>query len=148
MIKNAVYRQKIFKILNFWLPPILWASAIFTVSSFSVGSSSEFYWKDFVIKKTAHIIEYGILATLVYRALVNYGVLKKKAMIYACLAALLYGATDEFHQSFTPGRGPKVTDVAIDTAGASIFIFGIIGRLNKMPVFVQDVYKKLEIITV
>jgi hypothetical protein len=121
------------KFIKYWLPPILWAMAIFTVSSITVGSSSDFYWKDFVIKKTAHVIEYGILATLIYRALVNSNVSNKKAMLYSVALAFLYGATDEFHQSFTPGRGPKFTDVLIDTFGASLFIFGIIANIKKMP---------------
>ncbi len=121
------------KFIKYWLPPILWAMAIFTVSSITVGSSSDFYWKDFVIKKTAHVIEYGILATLIYRALINSNVSNKKAMLYSVALAFLYGATDEFHQSFTPGRGPKFTDVLIDTFGASLFIFGIIANIKKMP---------------
>jgi VanZ family protein len=36
------------------------------------------------------------------------------------LIAILYAATDEFHQSFTPGRTPRVTDVMIDAAGAAM----------------------------
>jgi VanZ family protein len=33
---------------------------------------------------------------------------------------VLYSATDEFHQSFTPGRHPAVTDVMIDAIGAAV----------------------------
>ena len=33
--------------------------------------------------------------------------------------AVLYSATDEFHQSFTPGRHPAVTDVMIDALGSA-----------------------------
>jgi hypothetical protein len=134
------------KFVKYWLPPILWAMAIFTVSSFTVGSSSDFYWKDFVVKKTAHIIEYGILATLIYRALVNSNVSNKKAMLYSVILAFLYGATDEFHQSFTPGRGPKFTDVLIDTFGASLFIFGIIANIKKMPENIKQLFSKIQII--
>lgn len=121
------------KFVKYWLPPILWAMAIFTVSSITVGSSSDFYWKDFVIKKTAHVVEYGILATLIYRALINSNVSSKKAMLYSVILAFLYGATDEFHQSFTPGRGPKFTDVLIDTFGATIFLYGIITNIKRIP---------------
>jgi VanZ family protein len=120
--------------------------AIFTVSSFTVGSSSDFYWKDFVVKKTAHVIEYGILATLIYRALINSNVSNKKAMLYSVALAFLYGATDEFHQSFTPGRGPKFTDVLIDTFGASLFIFGIIANIKKMPENIKQLFSKIQII--
>ena len=47
-------------------------------------------------------------------------------MWIAVVTAVLYGITDEIHQSFTPGRGPAVRDVIIDTIRASIFIFGIL----------------------
>ena len=137
--------NKMVKIAKFWLPPFLWAVVIFTFSSMQVGSSSEFYWKDFIVKKTAHVIEYGVFATLIYRALINSNVNKRKAMWYAVFVALLYGMTDEFHQSYTPGRGPAVRDVVIDTIGASIFIFGILDNIKKMPVFLQDLYSKYQI---
>lgn len=133
------------KLASLWLPPFFWAILIFTLSSFQVGSSSEFYWKDFIIKKTAHVIEYGILSTLFYRAMFNSSISKEKAMWYAVLVALFYGITDEFHQSFTPGRGPKFTDVLIDTTGATIFIFGILKNIKKMPQALQNIYTKYQI---
>jgi len=67
------------KLLKYWLPPILWGLIIFSFSSLQVGSSNEIYWKDFVIKKTAHIVEYSILAVLLYRAMIGSDVEKKKA---------------------------------------------------------------------
>jgi VanZ family protein len=36
------------------------------------------------------------------------------------VAAVLYAATDELHQSLVPSRYARVTDVAIDAAGAAI----------------------------
>lgn len=138
-------KEKFKRILKYWFPPFVWALIIFTFSSFQVGSSSEFYWKDFVVKKTAHVIEYGIFATLIYRALINSKIENKKAMWYAVLIALFYGMTDEFHQSFTPGRGPKFTDVLIDTTGATIFIYGIVENIKKMPQALQNIYTKYQI---
>ncbi|MCR5825180.1 MAG: VanZ family protein [Oscillospiraceae bacterium] len=35
-------------------------------------------------------------------------------------AAALYAMSDEFHQSFVPGRGPQLSDVLLDTAGAAL----------------------------
>lgn len=137
--------QKLKVLLNLWFPVLFWMALIFTFSSIQVGSSSEFYWKDFIVKKTAHLIEYGILATLMYRGLIGSKVEKKKAMYFAVLTAFMYGLTDEFHQSFTPGRGPKFTDVIIDTTGATIFIFGIIRNIKKMPQTLQNIYTKYQI---
>ena len=41
-------------------------------------------------------------------------------MAFAILLALLYATSDEIHQIFTPGRTPAVTDVLLDTVGASV----------------------------
>lgn len=137
--------QKVKTLLNLWAPVLFWMALIFTFSSIQVGSASEFYWKDFIVKKTAHIIEYGVLATLVYRALINSSVAKNKSMWMSVLIAFLYGLTDEFHQSFTPGRGPKFTDVLIDTFGATLFIYGIVNNVKKMPKVIKDQLNKISI---
>lgn len=133
------------KAFKFWLPPILWALVIFTFSSFQTASASKFYLGDFLIKKTAHIIEYGVFALLLYRAMINSGLNKKKAMRFSIFIAFLYGATDEFHQSFTPGRGPSIRDVAIDTLGACLFVYGIIANLRKFPIKLIKLFKKLNL---
>lgn len=38
----------------------------------------------------------------------------------AVVACALYGALDELHQHFTPGRLPEVGDLVADTLGASV----------------------------
>ena len=38
---------------------------------------------------------------------------------WALVLAVLYGATDEFHQSFVPGRDMSVSDLMVDLIGAS-----------------------------
>jgi len=35
----------------------------------------------------------------------------------AAVACILYAASDEWHQTFVPGRGGTVSDVCIDTTG-------------------------------
>jgi VanZ family protein len=47
---------------------------------------------------------------------------KKKAVLSTVIAALFYGATDELHQSFTPGRDPRLRDVMIDITGSLLFV--------------------------
>lgn len=143
MIKNMLKKNLWIK---FWLPPILWASVIFTFSSLPTVETTTFYLWDFLIKKTAHFVEYAILATLVYRALINSKVDSKKAMWISVLASFLYAASDEYHQSFVPGRGPALRDVIIDTVGALFAIYGVIPNLNKFPKFIQDLYKKYSIV--
>lgn len=106
--------------LKYWIPVVLWAGVIFFFSSIQIGGASQFYWKDFVIKKTAHLIEYAILAILLYRAIISSGVKPKNAFLYAFFISIFYAITDEVHQIFTPGRGATVRDVVIDAIGAWI----------------------------
>ena len=134
------------KLLNFWLPPVIWGLVIFLFSSKPVIPASAFFWKDFIIKKTAHVIEYGILAGLLYRALKEYGVQKYNAGLIAILLALIYGATDELHQSFTPGREPRVRDVFFDTIGAILSIYSIWNLLPKAPKKLKTWAKRLQLI--
>ena len=45
--------------------------------------------------------------------------------------AALYAVTDEFHQSFVPGRYPDVRDVLVDTAGALVAVLLLRWRLAR-----------------
>jgi VanZ family protein len=125
--------KKINKIITNWLPVLVWASVIFLFSSRPTTPVSEIHWRDFIVKKTAHIIEYGIFSTLIYRALKESGVDKKRAGIIAVFLAVSYGFTDEFHQSFTPGRDPRLRDVIFDTIGSIAAIYTIWNLLPKAP---------------
>jgi len=109
--------------IKVWAPVAAWAVIIFLFSSLSVTPTTEIYWQDFVVKKTAHVIEYGIFAVLLYRALRSEGVEKINAGLAAILVSVIYGASDEFHQGFTPGREPRVRDVVFDTIGAIAGIY-------------------------
>lgn len=74
---------------------------------------------DHVIRKTAHVTEYAIFATLLFRALRQNR--NDWRPLYAwgpVLFAFLYASTDEIHQIFVPSRGASVVDVLIDTSGA------------------------------
>lgn len=121
------------KISRFWIPVILWAILIFAFSSEALPPTSRFYWPDFVVKKTAHIIEYGVFALLLYRAFINSGANKKKAAVYSIIIAVAYAFTDEYHQSFTPGREPRIRDVVFDTIGASFAVYYLWKLLPKAP---------------
>ena len=43
-----------------------------------------------------------------------------RILLFAIVIAGLYAVSDEFHQSFIPGRTPLISDVAIDTLGAAL----------------------------
>lgn len=133
------------KIARFWLPVIFWAALIFTFSSEALPSTSEFYWKDFIIKKTAHLIEYSIFALLLYRAFINSGVKRGRAVLYTIVIAIAYGAADEFHQSFTPGRQPRLRDLGFDTIGAGFATYYLWKLLPKAPKKLRDWAAKLQL---
>ncbi len=134
------------KILRFWLPPVLWAAIIFLFSCLSAKPVSKIYWKEFAIKKTAHIVEYGIFTILLYRALKESGMGKKKAGIFAVLFSSFYGMTDEYHQMFTPGREPRIRDVIFDTIGSILAIYSIWRLLPKAPKKLKLWAKNLQLI--
>jgi len=134
------------KFINLWLPPVLWAALIFWFSTLPTTPTSMIYWQDFIIKKSAHVFEYGIFATLLYRALKESGFSKRKAAFWAILTAVLYGVTDEFHQSFTPGREPRFRDVIFDTIGASLAIFSIWKALPKAPTRLKSWAKSFQLL--
>lgn len=86
----------------------------------------------FIIRKTAHFTIYligGILFCLLYK---SYGVGIRKVIIYSLVSCIFYAITDEIHQSFVPGRGPHITDVIIDSSGATCGVLVTIIILNTL----------------
>jgi VanZ family protein len=75
---------------------------------------------DLVLKKGAHTLSYAVLA-LCY----VWGVGDWHKRWVALLLAVAYAASDEYHQSWTPGRTPSVVDVGIDTVGAALGLWVI-----------------------
>jgi VanZ family protein len=68
--------------------------------------------------KFAHFAVYGLLGTLVCRT----GHLGWRTALGAWLVVAAYGASDEWHQSFVPGRASDVGDWIADTLGATVAI--------------------------
>lgn len=73
---------------------------------------------EFFIRKGAHLTVYVVLAFLLYRALWRSIHGRRKAFWLAWGLAVLYAASDEWHQGFTADRTPLVHDVALDAFGA------------------------------
>ena len=81
-----------------------------------------FHILDAVLRKTAHITEYGILASLVYCSFSWQQPFRwKLRQAIWCIGIVgLYSLTDEFHQRYVPGRHASLVDCGIDVAGAAI----------------------------
>lgn len=112
--------KKFLSIVPRWFPALVLMSVIFAFSSQSGDDLPSFYDWDYVIKKSSHMVGYGLLA-LAYFHFLKYN---KKQYWLAWLMAVLYAATDEYHQSFVSGRGPSVFDVFLfDGLGALIALW-------------------------
>ena len=127
------------KTLSFWLPVFLWCGLIFTMSSIPTLPKVGFIWWDFIMKKSAHLIEYAILYFLLWRAITKASLKVKnrrlrvetqgvdlkdiKIWIIPLIFGLLYAMSDEFHQSFVMGRTSKVRDVGFDFLGMLLMLY-------------------------
>lgn len=131
--------------LNFWLPPILWALVIFLFSSQPTTKASGIHWQDFIIKKTAHVTEYFVFTILLFRAFKNSGRTVKNALLVSAVLAIVYALTDEFHQSFTPGRDPRLRDIGFDTLGALVATFTVGKYLPKASPKIKSLSKRINL---
>jgi VanZ family protein len=108
---------------QYLLPVILWMGLIFFLSAQAKGQlpSAPDGTTDWVAKKFAHMLIYGILAVLCWRALSQVGGDGENWRGWAVLAiCLVYAVSDELHQAFVPGRGSGVRDVGIDMLGVCL----------------------------
>jgi VanZ family protein len=99
-----------------WAPVVLWMAIVFFFSSLShLGKAAR------VPDWISHPIEYGVGAVLLGRALEDgrRRPLTLSTALTATLLATAYGVTDEYHQSFVPGRTADPMDVVKDLAGAA-----------------------------
>ncbi|MCY6957018.1 VanZ family protein [Clostridium brassicae] len=71
---------------------------------------------NFIVRKVAHFTEFLILYVFLYNAL-SESYTNKKALVIAIVFTFLYACSDEFHQTFIPGREGRFRDVLIDTSG-------------------------------
>lgn len=75
---------------------------------------------DYIVRKNAHGFMYMVLAFLVSSIFFVYNKKGKDAIVYILFICLFYAVTDEFHQSFVPGRTSLASDVLVDFGGALI----------------------------
>ena len=99
----------------FIIASIIWAAVIFIASSIP-GSGLPSGIGPFT--SLAHFCEYAIFATFIIIALSAKVKNKWPLIALAVFIATLYGASDEVHQIFVPGRTPDIWDIVCDFSGA------------------------------
>ena len=114
------------------MPPLLWMALIFLGSTLTGGdtdvvtrraSGLEEPVEIQRLKDIGHVIEYGVLAALVARAITkaSYRLSGSQAAL-SVVITVGYGVTDELHQYFVPNRYPGLDDIVRNTVGALIGI--------------------------
>ena len=74
---------------------------------------------DVLLKKGCHVLIYGVLAWLFWRALRHHSDASTLLRAVCVGLTIVYGLSDEYHQTFVPGRNGKLLDVIVDGAGAA-----------------------------
>ena len=116
--------------MRWWGPLLAYMLVIFLVSSASRPALLR-YAPDY----TWHFIGYFGMGLLAIRAF-GRGLVRPasgKAAIFGALLALVYAVSDEWHQSFVPGRVASLQDVAVDALGiaAAVAVLYIYWRLAR-----------------
>ena len=105
------------QLLYLWGPVLAHMALIFAASSRSDTSAVPSVIPD----KVMHFAVYAVLGALILRAVAGgrRSNVTLSGVLTAVVMATLYGITDEWHQSFVPGRTSDALDVVADLAGAS-----------------------------
>ncbi len=113
--------------LAVWAPVLAWMLLIFALSSIPDvpnrqglphARSQEL---DDRVREVAHVVEYGVLAGLLWRAVAPGGSVRSAAL-WAASLSLAYALSDEFHQSFVPGRTCSIQDWLVDALGIALAV--------------------------
>src|SRR5215216_4674647 len=103
------------RIVSRFAPPVLLMAVIFALSA-QPDLNSGLGTLDWILRKLAHMTEYGLLWWLWWRAL-GY----RNPVVPAAIA-IGYAITDELHQTTVEGRHGSPVDVMIDSTGVAIAI--------------------------
>jgi len=123
-----------------WAPVVIWATCIswFSTDAFSAQSTNSyidpvlryffgelsaatFRFAHTTIRKSAHFLEYAVLAILLCRALTEPGTRpSRRTLVRIIVYCAVYACLDELHQMFVPRRTGSLYDSMLDTVGASV----------------------------
>lgn len=109
-----------------FLPALLFAALVFYLSSLENPLPSVHVWD-----KALHAVEYGALGALLAWPLAQLA--PRRSFLLAVLLASAYGASDEIHQWFVPGRDADPRDWIADTLGGALGAGGALWLRRKRP---------------
>lgn len=92
-----------------WIPAVAWAALLFLLSSRPSLPAPDVPHLD----KAAHFAAYAVMGLLLAFATDR----SRWPLWIAVALGAAYGAADEVHQMFVPGRSPSVLDWVADAAG-------------------------------
>lgn len=102
---------------------------IIQVSNFFVGTKLSKVQQEKIIdyfvvpvRKSAHFFIYLLLGIFIVSFLNEFSISTKRLVLLAIFLSFLYACSDEIHQLFVPGRSGQISDVLLDTLGASVGI--------------------------
>ena len=109
-----------------WLALVAWLVAILFNSSVPGAPMPTSGLLSTLISKVGHLIEYGVLAWLAWRALIEPGggaLARPMTMTGIALvlgAGLVFAGLDELRQLFVPGRGANPLDSLLDVVALAV----------------------------
>lgn len=136
------------KFFIYWLPPLIWCAGVLALSG-DLGSSRHtlglvkwaLSWLHLslaqlkvvhgYLRKTGHVLAYGILYFLWFRAFWgSAGYRGKKAFFWSLGLSLAVALLDEAHQSMFRTRGGSLMDVGLDSSAALLaaLLTAVFGR--------------------
>lgn len=136
----AMKRIPVGRRLRAWLPSVVWAAVIFSMSTDTMSAEHTGTWIEplvrfffpslspsgvqlfhEIIRKLAHLSEYFVFFVALEYGFRHGSVVRRGSVLLRALAvAALYSLTDEGHQLFVASRDATLGDCVLDTLGAAI----------------------------
>ena len=105
-----------------WLAVVAWAAMIFLASNQAGLAVSDDPGVDRPLRQVAHMGVYGVLTVLLAWGITGRRYPPPRLAMLGGALALLYGISDEWHQTMVPTRTGRPEDLIWDGVGAAIAV--------------------------